>query len=307
MSDVRQLRYFVAVVENLHFAKAADQLGIAQSALSVQILKLEAEVGTRLLNRNKRQPVSLTDAGRVVYAEATAALQHVARVGEVGRLAARGMIGLVRVGSVVSGISSGLVSSMLRDFRATHPDVVVELVAMDTPRQLKALGAGEIDMAVVRPRRRYPAALMAAVVHDERLMVAMSDSHPLNKKNRVKASDLSRETFITPQLQEDEGFSLTLERLAVAGGFTVQGEIRVQDFISALTMASAGYGLVLVPESMQFLMTQALRYRPIIGFDETVHLALVGRSREHSAAAQALWTSSLATCGPKRDSPAPQD
>ncbi|TDY15591.1 LysR family transcriptional regulator [Paraburkholderia sp. BL6665CI2N2] len=294
MTDTRQLRYFVALADHLHFAKAADELGIAQSALSVQVLKLEKEVGARLLNRNKRQPVSLTEVGRMVYEEATAALQHVTRVGQVGRLAARGQLGFVRIGSVASGVSSGLVNRMLKDFRSTHPDVVVELVGMDTPRQLEALAAGEIDLAILRPRRKYPSGLSATIIHNERLMVAIAEDHPLNSKVKLNVSDLANETFITPQLREDEGFSLTLERLAVSGGFSVATEIRVQDFISALTMASAGYGLVLVPESMQFLMSRALRYRPVSGLEENVYLALARRSREYSPATRALLDSALA-------------
>jgi DNA-binding transcriptional LysR family regulator len=91
MIDIRQLKYFAAVVEDLHFAKAADRLNVAQSALSTQIQRLEQEIGVRLLNRNKRQPVSLTDAGRVFHAEAVAALRHIERADQVGRLAARGL------------------------------------------------------------------------------------------------------------------------------------------------------------------------------------------------------------------------
>jgi LysR family transcriptional regulator, benzoate and cis,cis-muconate-responsive activator of ben and cat genes len=294
MTDTRQLRYFVALAEHLHFAKAADELGIAQSALSVQVLKLEKEVGVRLLNRNKRQPVSLTDVGRMVYEEAKTALQHVTRVGQVGRLAARGQVGFVRLGSVASGVSSGLVNRMLKGFRSTHPDVVVELVGMDTPRQLEALSTGEIDLAVVRPRRKYPSGLTATIIHNERLVVAIAEDHPLNSKVKLNISDLANQTFITPQLREDEGFSLTLERLAVSAGFSVAGEIRVQDFISALTMASAGYGLVLVPESMQFLMSRALRYRAVSGLDENVYLALAKRTREYSPATRAFLDSVLA-------------
>lgn len=293
MTDIRQLKYFVAVVEKLHFAKAADELGVAQSALSVQILKLEREVGTRLLNRNKRQPVSLTDAGRIVYEEASSALQHVERVGQIGRLAARGLVGLVRVGSVASGISSGLVNRMLQAFRLTHPDVAIELVTMDTPSQLDALAASELDVGVVRPRRKYATGLRAKVVHSERLMVAMSEDHPLASVAQLKTSNFVQETFIIPQFREDEGFSFTLERLASKGGFSVAAEIRVHDFISALTMASAGYGLVLVPESLQFLMTRALRYRTIEDFDESVNLALASRSREHSPAADAFLKTAL--------------
>ncbi|MFT0172624.1 LysR family transcriptional regulator [Paraburkholderia mimosarum] len=143
MIDARQLKYFAAVAEELHFAHAADRLNIAQSALSAQIQRLERELGVRLLNRNKRQPVTLTDAGRLFYAEAAAALRHFERADQIGRLAARGLAGSVRIGYVASGVSSGALSAMLRDFRRSCPDVRIDVVPMETPRQFEALDGGE--------------------------------------------------------------------------------------------------------------------------------------------------------------------
>lgn len=84
MIDARQLRYFTAVAEELHFARAADRLNVAQSALSMQIQRLERHLGVRLLNRNKRQPVTLTDAGKLFHAEAVVALRHIERATRSG-------------------------------------------------------------------------------------------------------------------------------------------------------------------------------------------------------------------------------
>ncbi|CAN0627050.1 Transcriptional regulator, LysR family [Burkholderia multivorans] len=288
MIDARQLRYFTAVVEELHFARAADRLNVAQSALSAQIQRLEQEIGVRLLNRNKRQPVTLTDAGRLFHAEAVAALRHIDRADQVGRLAARGLAGIVRIGFVASGASSGVLSDMLRRFRLSHANVRIEVVAMETPRQFEALNDGEIDVGIVRPRRQYPAGIEAVIVHTERLMIAMAESHPLAARRQVSARDLKDQSFISPQFDENEGFGEVLSALGAAGGFSAFLDHRVQDFISAISLASAGYGVVVVPESMRHFGQPGICYRPVKDFQFSVDLAMASRRREQSPAVRAF-------------------
>jgi len=106
--ETRTLRYFVTVVECMHISKAADRLGISQSALSVIIQRLEQRLGVRLLSRNKRQPMSMTDAGKMFHAHAVVALQHIDRADQVGRLAARGLVGTIKMGYVGSAVTTGI-------------------------------------------------------------------------------------------------------------------------------------------------------------------------------------------------------
>jgi DNA-binding MarR family transcriptional regulator len=104
--DARQLRYFMAVAEGLSFARAADRLNVAQSAVSLQIKGLEEGFGARLLNRRKRAAVSLTEAGRLFLPEAAAAIRQLERAEQVGLLAARGALGQIEVGYVTSAVMS---------------------------------------------------------------------------------------------------------------------------------------------------------------------------------------------------------
>ncbi|WP_233890207.1 LysR family transcriptional regulator [Paraburkholderia flagellata] len=294
MIDARQLRYFVAVVEDLHFAKAADRLDVAQSALSSQIQRLEQEIGVRLLNRNKRQPVTLTDAGRLFHAEAVAALRHIERADQVGRLAARGLAGVVRIGSVASGVSSGVLSRMLRQFRITHGDVRIEVMAMETPRQFEALTSGEIDVGIVRPWRQHPAGIVATIVQTECLLVAMAEDHSLAASAHVSVRDLKDQHFIAPHFDDDDGgFSEVLTALGAAGGFVPLLEHRVHDFIAAISLASAGYGVVVVPESMRNFTQPGICYRSIADFEYPCHLAMASRRRELSPAVRAFVQESL--------------
>jgi DNA-binding transcriptional LysR family regulator len=293
MIEARQLQIFVTVVEDLHFSRAADRLGVAQSAVSTQIQRLEHMVGTRLINRKNRQPVTLTDAGLLFYEEAVAALRHLERAEEVGRLAAQGVFGIVRLGFVASGVTSGLMAKILTSFRQSHQKVSLSVLAMGTPRQLEAIANGEIDVGILRPRKQYPSGISAAIVHSERLVVAMSASHPLATNRSLSAAELDGQTFIIPQFNESEGFSETLNRLSVAGKFAIASEYRVNDFISAVSLASAGYGIVVGPESLRLFSQPGSAFLSITDFSEEVHLALAYRTREPSLAAKSFVSCAL--------------
>jgi DNA-binding transcriptional LysR family regulator len=174
MLDARQLRHFIAVAEELSFARAADRLNVAQSAVSLQIKGLEEAFGARLLNRRKRAAVSLTEAGRLFLSEAVAAIRQLERAEQVGHLAARGELGQIEVGYVTSVAMNRILPSLLREYRQSHPAVQLRLTAMDTPRQLDALAEGRLDAALIRPRPGYAAGVAACVIHRETLCVALA-------------------------------------------------------------------------------------------------------------------------------------
>lgn len=289
MLSYRQLEHFVAVAQELHFSRAADRLGIAQSAVSVQIQQLEQQLGVRLLQRNKRQPITLTDAGELLYEEALAVLRHMERAQQIGQLAAQGMSGHVRLGYISSSVTSGVLARMLTQFRPGHEQVHMQVLAMETPRQLQALQQGEIDVGLVRPRRRYPEGVKAVIVHSEPFMVAMAENHPLAWQDSISVADLRGQTFIAPQfINESEGFAEVLARLAESAGFSAREAYRVNDFVTATSLAAAGYGLVVLPESNQRLNQPGVIFRPLRDFKEQVHMALAYRERENSPAVRAF-------------------
>jgi DNA-binding transcriptional LysR family regulator len=291
MLSSRQLQCFVAVAEELHFARAADRLQVAQSAVSIQVQQLEQHLDVRLLHRYKRRPITLTDAGALFYAEAQAALRHLDRAEQIGILAARGLSGTVRLGYVTSAVTAGLVSRMLKAFRRTHPDVKLEMVLMETPKQLAGISDAEIDVGLVRPRRKYPEGVQAVTVHREQLIVAMAEDHPLARRKEVKSADLSDETFITPQFDEVEGFSEPLARLARLAGSPRTAEYRVNDFITAASLAAAGYGIALVPQSLKMLRLPGVTFQAIADFRELASLAMAFRRREPSPAVKSFVSS----------------
>ncbi|MBV8474000.1 MAG: LysR family transcriptional regulator, partial [Hyphomicrobiales bacterium] len=294
MLDARQLRYFIAVAEELHFARAADRLNVAQSAVSLQIKGLEDAFGARLVNRRKRAAVSLTEAGRLFLCEAVAAIRQVERAEQVGRLAARGEIGQIEVGYVTSAAMNRILPRLLREYRRSHPAVQLRLTTMETPRQLDALAEGRLDAALIRPRSSYAPGVAAHVIHREALCVALAADHPLARSQALHAADLGDEAFIVPQVGESSGFVRHLERLAAAGGFPVKIVHDVSDFVTALSMAAGGYGVVLGPESMRELGFSELLFRPLADFPEKVELAIAFRVAEPSASVRAFIDAAVA-------------
>ena len=282
MIDCRQLTLFVALAEDLHFARTADRLDIAQSVLSQQIKRLETDLGVRLLNRNKRAAITLTDAGDVFLVEAKAALRQLERADRIGRLAARGEAGQVALGYIGSAVTTGLLPDTLKTFRMASPDVRMHIVAMETPTQLERLSDGTIDVGFIRPRARYPDGVTAKVVQSERLLIALPADSPLARVKAVKASQLRGVSFIAPQFNEAAGFAEDLARLGRIGGFDAQPEYRVNDFITAVSMASAGYGVALVPQSIREFAQPGVVFKPLSDFEDQVELAVAYRVREHS-------------------------
>ena len=145
--DLRQLRYFIAVAEELHFGRAAARLFISQPALSFDIKKLEEQLGTQLLLRNNKS-VKLTGAGQVLLVEARNLLLQAEKVKRLTQLSAEGDVGQLRVGFVNSMLYRGLPRAMSR-FEREHPNMEVVLGEMNSAEQAQALQRGQIDLGFV--------------------------------------------------------------------------------------------------------------------------------------------------------------
>jgi DNA-binding transcriptional LysR family regulator len=286
MLDVRQLRYFIAVAEELHFSKAADRLHVAQSAVSAQIQQLEASLGAALFHRSKRSSVILTDAGLLFLTEARSALRQVENAESIGRLAGRGMLGHIEIGYVASAAFSGLLSSAMLAFRKERPRVMLRISEMETPRQLTAIAESKLDVGFIRPRPNYPEGVVVEVLRAEKLLLALPVGHPLS--SGIEIGSLADETFIVPQFEEAGGFAEHVAEFAAAAGPAPERVVRVRDFLTAITMVGAGYGIALVPEALRSLAMPNVIYSEIANYDQKIGLALAYRSARNSPAVQAF-------------------
>jgi DNA-binding transcriptional LysR family regulator len=289
----------VAVAHELHFGRAAERLHIAQSALSRQLSELERKLGVRLLNRGRRSSISLTHAGAALLVEAELAIQQLDRAEFIAKRTARGEMGRVDIGYVLSAATSGLLPKVLEAFRSAHPTVQVHLTSMETPRQIEGLRTGALDVGFIRPRSDYPESVFAAAVHREPLVLAVSSKHPLASRE-IELRHLSQENFIAPQFDEASGFVEHLAALGARGGFEPRLAYRVRDFITAAMMASAGYGVVLAPKSIASIRSSNIVCKAIRDYDAVAELALAYRSTTLSPAAQ-LFVDAAKACAAEVD------
>jgi DNA-binding transcriptional LysR family regulator len=255
--DLRRLRYFVAVAEELHFGRAARRLNVSQPPLSVQIRTLEREVGAPLLTRTQRR-VELTEAGRVLLEESRRLLGQAEAAVIHARRAAEGTIGRLAIG-FVSTVDYSILPPLVRRFRHKHPGVALKLLELTGDRQQALLQSGELDLGLSilpSPTQR----LTMRSVFREPLIAAVPANHALAGRRRVSLRSLAAEPFI----QFPREFAPGLYDLAIAAcqraGFTPHRAQEAIQMQTILGLVAAGLGVALVPHCMSKLQRPDVRY-----------------------------------------------
>ncbi len=208
--DLRQLRYFVAVAETLNFRKAAEDLHVAQPALSKAIRQLEQELGIQLFERTTRS-VDLTTVGELFLARARQALTSAEDAFAVGRDAAVGVAGQLRVGA--SPIARLAVTPLLQAaWTQARPGIAVHVVETATGPLLRAVGSGELDMAIAwcpphEPGLRYER------LRDEPVMAHVAIDHALAGGTSVTLARLAEETILVGSGEASRGYTESIKRL----------------------------------------------------------------------------------------------
>ena len=259
--ELRYLRYFVAVAEELSFTRAAERLNIAQPPLSQQIRRLEARLGVTLLRRSKRR-VELTEAGRVFLRQAYQAIQSLEEGILLAQRADRGEIGRLAVGILVY-ISYTLIPPILREFRAQFPEVHVELRFLTNTLQIAALLSGQVDVCFVRPPIDNPD-IASKLISRERFILAMPATHPLAGKSAVSIKQFKNDPFIMYVRELGPTFCSSLVQFCAKAGFSPKVALEVSQINAAVGLVGAGIGVALVPQSMNQLHFDNVVYRPLI-------------------------------------------
>jgi DNA-binding transcriptional LysR family regulator len=245
--ELRQLAYFVAVVDEAHFTRAAERLRIAQPAVSQQIRRLEAELGERLLHRDRRN-VALTSAGEALLPYARAALAQV----ENGRQAVAALRGLVtgqlRVGLVMPLPDRSVVRA-IGEFGRRYPGVELTLVEDETDALLHGLAAGDLHTAFLGlgPGQDVPASLQAIVVSREPAVLAVHPQHPLATRRSVQLSVLRDEPVVT--LTRASRLRTVLETACSRAGFAPRVVAETSDLSVMIQLVAEGIGVALMPRS----------------------------------------------------------
>jgi DNA-binding transcriptional LysR family regulator len=261
--ELRHLRYFVGVAEELHFARAAARLGISQPPLSQQIGQLEAELGVRLFERTSRS-VQLTSAGLAFLPAARATLEQAERAITIAHRAARGQLGELNLGFNASAPFVPMIARSIFAFRQAFPDVKLNLTEVAGSAQLTALTDHALDACFVRSKCRPEMGDGVAVtpILRERLFVALRPDHPLADKD-LTLRDLAGEPMIV--YAREHGATFTDELLGMLRDVGVEPRIehRVREVSTLLGMAAAGVGVAVVAESLCALQSARLVYRPL--------------------------------------------
>lgn len=277
--ELRLLRYFVAVAEELHFGRAAARLGIAQPPLSQQIRRLEAELGVLLFRRTQRH-VELTDAGEIFLAEVRDILGRVARAVELAQRAQNGEVGSLRIGFAGSATYHEL-PVLVRAYRERYPQVDVALREMATLDQIEALHNGHIDAGFLR--LPTPDQLLDFIVmRRERFIVVLPESHPLTALARVPVARLAGEPFVLQPRHRGWGYYDTIIAACHVHGFSPLIRQEAQELQTIVGLVAAGLGVSMVPASARELRGKGVAYREIDGTPPVTEMGLGWRRADPS-------------------------
>ncbi|MBW4562637.1 MAG: LysR family transcriptional regulator [Mojavia pulchra JT2-VF2] len=256
--ELRHLRYFIAVAEELHFSRAAERLHIAQPPLSQQIQQLEAELGVELFDRKTKRQVQLTAAGQVFLQEAYQLLAQLDKAIDLTQRTGRGERGQLRIG-FTSLVSYDVLPVILRSFREQFPEVELILQELSTTQQEQALGDRSIHVGFAHPPLENNT-LSQECIQQEPLIVALSETHSLAKQERISVRSLADESFIMFPRHLGPGLYDQIVSLCQLGNFSpkvAQEAIQMQTIIG---LVSAGIGIAIVPSSLQNFQRSGVVY-----------------------------------------------
>ncbi|MBF2003343.1 MAG: LysR family transcriptional regulator [Synechococcales cyanobacterium M58_A2018_015] len=285
--ELRHLRYFVAVAEELHFGRAAERLHMAQPPLSQQIRQLEEYLGFQLFYRTKRS-VRLTEAGQQFLDDTRQLLHQLEQAIETGRQISRGERGQLVIG-FVSSAAYNVLPLILRAFRSQVPAVRLELHEMATNEQLQWLREGKIDIGFLRPPVEDKTLHLQIIVR-EPMVVALPETHPLAAESQIALATLANESFILfPRLLSPRAYDQIIG-LCQQAGFSpkvVQEAMQMQTIVS---LVAGNIGVAIVPVSLQNMQRTGVIYKPLAEPAPCAEVAVAWRSNDTSASVQQFLT-----------------
>ncbi|KVD76012.1 LysR family transcriptional regulator [Burkholderia ubonensis] len=258
--ELKQLRYFVAVADELHFGRAAKRLFISQPALSFDIRKFEDALGVQLFARTSKS-VALTNAGEVLLGEARRLLLQAAEAERLTVRSASGYAGRLRVGFVHSMLYRGLPDAVRR-FEADHPGVEIVLSEMNTQAQVQAIQRGQIDLGYAH-WGHFPPEVDSTPIHAEPFVCCLPAGHPLARRRQVALAALADEPFILFPRDAAPHYHDLIIAQCVNAGFSplIRHEARLWQTI--LSTIEFGMGVALVPRVLQQVKSDRLAFRPL--------------------------------------------
>ncbi|MDC8757387.1 LysR substrate-binding domain-containing protein [Janthinobacterium fluminis] len=272
--ELRHLRYFVAVAEELHFTRAAERLHIGQPPLSQQIQALEAELGAQLFERSKRW-VRLTEAGRLFLDDARRILALAEQAAVTARRAQRGEAGELRIGFTFSTPFTPLFATVINRYRQRFPLVRLTLHEMATLPQIEAIGQRTLDLGFVRPPEvAIPASVSLSTLRQDPLRLVLPSAHPLAAQASIAIRELAGQAFVMYPKDAGTGIYPQIFRLCRAAGFVPHIAQEAGEASTIIGLVAAGCGISVLPASFDRIHMDGVCYRPIADPAATTSLLL---------------------------------
>ena len=260
--SLRQLRCFVTVAEELHFRRAAERLQISQPPLTQRIQEMERDLGVELFLRAGHR-VELTEAGRLVLAEARATLAQADRVREVARLAAQGEAGNLRVSVVVSASFIPAFNEATNAFQRDYPKVTLELTETTSRGAMEALQQRKTDICVVRRGVQLIEGVQQMELARDQLMLVMPSNHPKAAAARVALQDVAGERFIAFASENSLTLSGQVMGLWSRLGLTPRVAQKADNALAILGLVAAGVGNAILPSTVSAIHIPNVVWKPI--------------------------------------------
>lgn len=271
--DLRQLRQFIILAEELHFGRAAKRLGIAQPPLSQAIKRLESDLGFDLFDRSSRR-VELSAAGRTFLPEVRGALGQLETGAQQAQRVARGEIAELDVGFTSTAMFSAL-PSLMKATHAARPSVQFKLLELSSLEQIEELRAGKLDLALVHPAPRLVDGLSTLVIERSRNYIAIPEGWPLAKRSSVRLAELADCPFIMPSQRDGARSLAPILRACEAAGFTPKVAQEALQSFTMLSLCAAGFGIGFIPESAIHTAMRGIRFARIEDWPDDVYSEII--------------------------------
>lgn len=245
--ELRHLRYFAAVADELHFGRAAGRLAISQPPLSLAIRQLEDELGAKLFERDNKR-VALTPAGEAFLDDVRHLLAQSGEAAEHARRVAGGSTGRLRVGFSGSMLYRGLPQAVAA-YRSAWPGVVLTLVELNSAEQIDALAHDRLEAGFVHVPQ-VPDGLDGLLVADEPFVACLPEGHALARSSRLDLRELAADPFVLFARSASPLYYEQVIALCIAAGFRPQVQFEARHWLSVVALVAEGMGVAVVPAAI---------------------------------------------------------
>lgn len=257
--ELRHIRYFIAVAEELNFSRAAEKLFTAQPSLSQQIRDLEDEIGVKLFNRTKRK-VELTHAGEVFLKEARLVLQQANLAIQMTRESVRKSKRKIRIGFVPSA-EVKIFPKIMPFIRLKMPDLNIELKSINTIEQEKALIDGDLDVVFLR---QTVDGFHNILIYQEELVLVMSSEHPLAQENEVSVQMLEDQNIIMTDPEYSGALGILTNQYLEENNIKYKKTQKASNILLTLNLVSMGLGIAILPDYVTAFLNPSICIKKLV-------------------------------------------